>query len=248
MSAPIIKPIKTKEFETKQSKYEHCGKLPMRAMICGPSGSGKTILLQNMILDIYRGCFSRVYIFSPSITIDHTWEPVKKYIEEEIKPKEDEQVYFDHYDPEALDNIIKTQHKVVEHMKKQKLTKIFQILIIIDDFADDPQFTRHSTLLHQLYIRGRHQMISTITATQAFRLISPIVRKNITDLFVFRLRNKGDLDAILEELSAVYDTKTLLQLYKMATEVEFGFLYVKLTAKLAKDMFYMNFDRKLVPQ
>ena len=73
MSTPDIKPIKVKEYEVKQSKYQSCGRLPMRAMICGPSGSGKTILLQNMILDIYKGCFSRIYIFSPSVDIDHTW-------------------------------------------------------------------------------------------------------------------------------------------------------------------------------
>ena len=70
---PDIKPIKLKEFETKQSKYEMVPKLPFRSVILGPSGSGKTILLQNMILDIYRDCFSRIYIFSPSIDVDATW-------------------------------------------------------------------------------------------------------------------------------------------------------------------------------
>ena len=33
-----------------------------------------------MILDIYRGAFSRIYRFSPSIDIDMTWKPVKDYI------------------------------------------------------------------------------------------------------------------------------------------------------------------------
>ena len=74
---PVIKPIKTKEFNTKQYQYGHCGKLPMRAVVLGPSGSGKTVLLQNMILDVYKDCFSRIYIFSPSINVDMTWEPVK---------------------------------------------------------------------------------------------------------------------------------------------------------------------------
>ena len=84
INAPNIKPIKVKEFETKQSKYPHCGKLPIRSVILGPSGSGKTVLLSNMILDIYKGCFSRVYIFSPSIEVDYTWIPVKGYIEKEM--------------------------------------------------------------------------------------------------------------------------------------------------------------------
>ena len=86
MSAPIIKPIKHKEYSVKQSKYSACGKLPMRAMICGPSQSGKTILLQNRIRDMYNGCVSRIYRFNPSIDIDHTWQPVKTYIADELKP------------------------------------------------------------------------------------------------------------------------------------------------------------------
>ena len=49
---PNIQPIKLKEFDTKQSKYDMVPKLPMRSVILGPSGSGKTILLQNMIIYI----------------------------------------------------------------------------------------------------------------------------------------------------------------------------------------------------
>ena len=79
--APTISPIKHIEYECKQSKYgDHVPKLPTRSMILSPSGGGKTVLLQNMILDIYRGCFNRIYIFSPSIDIDHTWRPFKDCI------------------------------------------------------------------------------------------------------------------------------------------------------------------------
>ena len=45
INAPNIKPIKVKEFETKQSKYPHCGKLPIRSVVLGPSGSGKTAVI-----------------------------------------------------------------------------------------------------------------------------------------------------------------------------------------------------------
>ena len=117
MNAPIIKPRESKTFESKQSKYDQVGKLPMRSVVLGPSGSGKTILLQNMILDIYRGCFERIYIMSPSIDVDTTWDPVKKYITKVMKVKhtDEEPIYFDHYDPVALDNILTTQHKLADN-------------------------------------------------------------------------------------------------------------------------------------
>ena len=76
MNVPKIEPSKVTEYETKQSKYPHCGRLPIRSIVLGPSGSGKTVLLTNLILDVYKGCFSRVYIFSPSINVDTTWSPV----------------------------------------------------------------------------------------------------------------------------------------------------------------------------
>ena len=90
-------------------------------------------------------------------------------------------------------------------------------------------------------------MISTITATQVFKSISPIVRKNITDLYIYRLRNQADLEGVLDETSAVYDKKTLYQLYRIATDEAYGFLYIKLTARDKEDMFYTNFNRKLIP-
>ena len=50
-------------------------------------------------------------------------------------------------------------------------------------------------------------MISTIVATQKFVATHPIIRTNATELYVYRLRNQKDLDALLEELSALYDEK-----------------------------------------
>jgi len=39
-----IEPIKLKEYETKQSKYDIAPKIPFISIILGPSGSGKTII------------------------------------------------------------------------------------------------------------------------------------------------------------------------------------------------------------
>ena len=80
-------------------------------MLVGPSGSGKTVLLTNMILDIYKGCFSIIYIWSPSITIDNTWKPVKYYIRDHIKPNNKKKCCFDSYDPSELEQVTRTQQK-----------------------------------------------------------------------------------------------------------------------------------------
>ena len=244
---PTIEPIKVKEYEVKQSKYHQCGKLPVRSILLGPSGSGKGILLQNMILDIYRGCFERVYIFSPSINVDVTWLPVKEYLNKTINLSENEPpLFYDTNDQENLERIIDTQRKVTEHLKSKKDTKkLFQILIIIDDWADSPDFSRKSQLLHALFTRGRHSGISTIVSTQKFTALHPIIRVNATELYVFRLRNYRDLETFIEEVSALIDKKSLMEIYNLATAEPYSFLYVKLTAKKKDDIFMVKFNKKI---
>ena len=137
--------------------------------------------------------------------------------------------------------------KITEHLKSKKDTrKLFQILIIVDDFADDPVFSRQSKLLHALFTRGRHSGISTIVSTQKFCCIANIIRVNATELFVFRLRNYRDLETFIEEVSALIDKRSLMEMYNMATAEAYSFLYVKLNEKSRNDMFYVNYSKKLI--
>ena len=245
MSKPNITPVKVKQYEVKQSKYEHVSKLPTRSIINAASGSGKTVLIQNLILDIYKGCFSRIYIFSPSIDIDDTWLPVKKYIEEELTKTKDEQIYYQDFDSEAVQNILTTQKNIIDHQKKDpKTKKLFSILLIFDDVADNKAI-HNSQALNSCFTRGRHSQISTILSTQKYNAVSTIIRTNMDSMYLFRLRNANDLQAVIDELSALLDKKILLQVYMKATEQRFSFLFIKLTSPTIDDMFYVKFDGRI---
>ena len=50
-----------------------------------------------------------------------------------------------------------------------------------------------------------------------------------------------DLETFIDEVSAVLDKKTVLELYHIATAEPYSFLYVKLTAKNREEMFNQNF-------
>ena len=84
-SAPIIEPINVRQFEFKQSDYEMADKLPFRSIVVSASQGGKGILIQNLVLKIYRGCFERIYIVSPTAHIDEAYREVIKYIEKDLK-------------------------------------------------------------------------------------------------------------------------------------------------------------------
>ena len=64
---------------------------------------------------------------------------------------------------------------------------------------------------------------------------------------VFRLRNRLELDAIIEELSAVYDKHQLMEMYELATRDPYSFWYIHLAAKRREDMFYLRFEKRMIP-
>ena len=251
--AKVVPPKGIPTWSSDQPRHSHLPSVPLRMVVAGPSGCGKTMLLVSMITDLYRkkdghSVFKRVYVFSPSVHVDGCWRPVEKFVREELKvDPEKEQWAWDRYDPGALQEIIDTQKEVIAAAKEKKLRRMFNVLIVIDDFADNPQFSRREALLHALFTRGRHAFISTIVATQKFRALSPIVRVNATALCIFRLRSEQELLAIVEEISAVYSKDTIIALICKATEQPYSFLYVDLAAKKPDQMFWLRFEKRLVP-
>lgn len=130
-------------------------------------------------------------------------------------------------------------------MKKNDYKHTFQILKVIGDFADNSNFTRNRELLHSLYVRGGHSFISTFTATQVYKAISPVIRKNITHLFVFRLRNQTELNALVEEFSALHYHNVPVKMHKEAPDEQHSFLYINLTTHGKSHRSYHSFTSVL---
>ena len=75
-----------------------------------------------MLAALIKICF-----FSPSVNLDHTWQPVKEYIKDILKIKDDDKedpIYYDEYDSAELLKIIETQTKITNYMKKQGKTVV----------------------------------------------------------------------------------------------------------------------------
>jgi hypothetical protein len=247
-----IRPPKVPQYDTGRGRHPILPVPPLRAMVLAPSGSGKTVLLSSMILDQYRGAWSRVYIFSPSVHIDAAWGPVKKYSEQVlgVDPKR-ETCFFDEWDEPALRQILKVQEEMVKYQKRHRPNgnKIFGILVCVDDFADNPAVMHSSSnVLTALTLRGRHWMTSTVLSTQKYRAISTPIRTNMLTLFVFRLRNAKETEALYEELSALYPKKTLEAIYNYATREPYSFLTVQLDARRPEDLFTLRFERPIVAE
>ena len=115
---------------------------------------------------------------------------------------------------------------------------------MVDDHADDPKFVRYSSLLHGLFTRGRQNAISCILSTQKYNVLAPIIRLNASALFIFRLKNMNEVNAFLEENSALVDKSTLYEMYQKAvTFAPYSFFYINTNAKDVSNMFFINFEQ-----
>ena len=248
-----VKLFPTPEYTSKQPRDGVVPRVPCTGIFLGPSKSGKTVALISAILEQYRtadgsSVFERIYIFSPSIEVDDGWRPVKEFIEKEMGVNtEREQVYFDKWDEGALRTIIEQQKKVTRTSKQLGLKKLYQVLILCDDFADQPELHRRTGdgALDTLFIRGRHLQISTWVSSQKLRLISAAVRVNMQFICIWRLRNQLELEAVLEELSALLPKQELLQMYQEATREPYSFWFIYYLKDKA-NMFYKRWEERFV--
>lgn len=240
---------KTKEYTYKQSRHAHLPQLPMRGMLCGPSGAGKTTLLVSMVLDLYRGCWERVYIFSPTVHVDSAWGPVKDYATHTLKvpPDQQDELFFDEFQESKLQAIVDRHAKITQLAKRRGMKRLFGVLVILDDVADNRAAT-HSRALIELFVRGRHYGISTLASVQKARVLDNIVRTNATDWFVFRLRNQKETEAIVEENSGAFGIKATWAIFNEVFETPYAFLWINGRAKRKEDTFWLNFDERLVPE
>ena len=255
---PIVKPYKTKEYTFTQSNYEVAPRIPFSMVITGQSGSGKTVLLSNLILDIYKGCFSRIFIWSSSIDLDPVWTPVKKYIEKDLNVNpEKEKVYFDTFNIDEMQKVLDLQHKINQFQKKNEHPKLFSVLFLIDDFIDQASFAKHNNLLNALYIKARHYGVNIISSSQKYNGLSTTIRTNSRQLIFFKLRNYKEVESVLDELAGVLISKKamsdmrslhqakqlLLEIYNVATEEPFSFLFVNLMQPDINKMFMVRFEK-----
>ena len=247
MDIPIVKPYKTKEYTFTQSKYDVAPRIPFSMVITGQSGSGKTVLLSNLILNIYRGCFSRVFIWSSSIDLDPVWTPVKDYVENTLKiDTKKEKVFFDTFNIDEMQKVLNLQHKINEFQKMENQTLI-----------DQASFAKHNNLLNALYIKARHYGVNIISSSQKYNGLSTTIRTNSRQLIFFKLRNYKEVEAVLDELSGVLISKNamsdmkslhqakqlLLEIYNLATEEPFSFLYVNLMEPDINKMIMVRFEK-----
>jgi hypothetical protein len=227
--------------------------LPSNFLLVSQSGGGKTVVLLDLLLIRYRGMFERIWFFSPSIKLDPQYAPIRKHLES-MTDQEKEPLMFEDLDQAALGRILADQRAIVEECRKRK-QKPPSVAICLDDLADRGDLLAKrsgggagGSWMNTLFTRGRHMHISVFLTTQKLNLISTVIRCNVRCMCVWRLRNHKEIESLCEEMSGVYDAKTVLELYRRATEEPYSFLFIRLDAKTRQEVFYLRFEARLIPE
>ena len=239
--------------ETQPCPYgEPFADLPTSFLLAAPTASGKTMIILNILLRYYKDMFARIWMFSPSIKLDPQYAPLRKYLEK-MSDQDKEPLMFEDLDQAALGKILDDQRHITEECRKRKI-KAPQVCVILDDLADrgdiltKRQGGNQGSWLISLATRGRHFGVTWIISSQVINLVGTVLRKNVRCMCVWRLRNHKEVETLCEELSGVYDAKTIMELYKYATQDPFSFMFVRLDAKTRRDMFWLRFESRLLPK
>ena len=217
-------------------------------IVLGPSGVGKTSAMISLLTGPMKGLHTRIWIVSPSAKqgTDPLWDSYREWIKKHTDWA-DEETIFDHYDEETLTDLVETHGRVNAALKKAGRKKLHSACLLLDDLADSPEFHNNRNLIAKIFLKGRHMGVSCCCLSQRYRALSTVVRSQACYLLVFRMRNRKELDALLDELSGVCPRKTLEQFYEEATAEKHSFLYINLMADRCEDMFYKNFEYRLLP-
>ncbi len=236
---PLKRPTEKKwTFKQPEGNYPQC---PTRGLFLGPSQSGKSTTWISLLVGPYSGVFDAVHVISPSAEVDSAYDVVREHvrkIEGSVVTEWDEAVVSEHID---------LWMKHVAALKRDKTHKpLPQVLFVLDDLADRGDIMHKSVgTLTSLMIRGRHAGINTWISSQKLTALSLVARVNLQFVCVWKLRNQRELDAVIEELSALYPRQTLLRMYHEAVRERYSFWYVPLTAP-PEQAFHVQFDERLV--
>jgi hypothetical protein len=178
----------------------------------GPSGTGKTTTLLALLTGPCP--FSALHVFSPSVHLDSAWDEIKNNFARCLEGNS----FNDARDDNVLMKVLDSQKKKTPNLKRENSKNpLPQALIIIDDFANNPQVLHHSGgIMTTLFVRGRPFGVSTWISLRKLTAISTVARVNFKFLCVWRVRNYREIQALLEELSAIYPVAVLQEMYDQA--------------------------------
>ena len=243
---PTVKPLAQEKGPTVRQPKPPFRALPANSLHIGPSGSGKSLTLLRTLMDSDKlgKKFDRYEIFSPNIFVDPQYMALVEYVEKTTGQKRDDFCH-EEFDQEAIKQLMEEQKKTNAYLRKIDAKRLISAVVVVDDFGERADLVKaHGSVINTLFTRGRHLQISCYgLLLQRFRLANPTIRFNAHVIYVHKLNNQKDLEALSEEFSAsTGGVDNFIAMYRKATAKKFGFLMI---VTGAEPKFYSSYDHEL---
>ena len=227
---------KTLDFEIKEFDMNSVPK-DKKLLFLGKTGSGKSSLVVDYLY--HNRDFPLVYVICPTELMNETYAPHVPAA-----------TTYEHYNPETIGSILKSQAKVIVTKKDKGLQFNSKCAIIMDDCLADADEWVNDKNISWIFNNGRHNEITFIIALQYPVGIPPKLRSNIQYSFLCR-ENQPALQRKYYELYAgVFPTFDLFQSVFLKCTEDYGCLVIKndsLSSNLEDQVFHYKIDFRKRP-
>ena len=137
-----------------------------------------------------------------------------------------------------------------EQNKNKPFKDKVHTLMVYDDIITDLPKQQKRTRFNRLLLNNRHYSVSVIINSQSFKLFDSNLRKNCSQIALWRTDNQLELKNYWEEFSAILGAtsreqrENFLKLYYYSTADPHSFMYINSHAK-RPNIFFKNFDENL---
>jgi hypothetical protein len=211
----VVKPVILEE-EDYTYINDHLPKIPFSWINSGCRGAGKSTTTL-FILDILNPYFDEVIIFSPTIELDLKYKIMFDRMKREFEVGVN---IFYEYDEGLLSRIL---NKIKRANKNKPFKEKAKVLIIFEDIICSLPKQQRKTIFNKLLLNNRHYNVSIIINSQSFKLFDTSLRKNCSQICLWRTDNMSELRNYYEEYGALLGNtsreqrENFLKLYNYAT-------------------------------
>lgn len=196
--------------------------------IVGSGGSGKSSMLLSMFKStkFYRKKFDNIYLFTPR----------SSYLSVDKHPFENHNNVYHELTIKELENIYQELNDLKENSINDNIA-IENSIIIIDDFANALKDNDLTIFLNKMIVKARHLACCFIFTLQNYYLLPLTIRKQITNVSIFKSKNKKEWEAFSNEMLHM-NKEDNLKLYNYVYDQP----YTHLDIDTLNNKLYKNFN------